>query len=168
MSSNATDSNAVTFRLPWAPHGKERPRFDPNTGRVYTPTTQKQYEAMVGQLARIAMRGRQPMQGPVGAAMDVSIVPPPSWPAERRAAALRGEFLPTCTPDLDNACKSILDGCNSVVYGDDRQIVGLLTVRRYGPANETTCVFRPVQRVTVDVVGFEWLRTPAAQPEDAP
>jgi Holliday junction resolvase RusA-like endonuclease len=35
--------------------------------------------------------------------------------------------------DLDNIAKSILDGCNGVLWADDAQVDGLTVVRRNGP-----------------------------------
>jgi Holliday junction resolvase RusA-like endonuclease len=44
---------------------------------------------------------------------------------------------PTVKPDIDNIAKAIADGGNGVVWADDKQIVRLTTLKRYG---ETPCV----------------------------
>ena len=43
-----------------------------------------------------------------------------------------GELLPAKKPDLDNYCKSILDGINGVVVRDDAQVCALNAVKAYG------------------------------------
>jgi Holliday junction resolvase RusA-like endonuclease len=49
--------------------------------------------------------------------------------------------------DLDNIAKSILDGCNGVLWDDDAQVDGLTVVRRDGP-------FEVIVDVTFDLAGL--------------
>ena len=98
----------IRFRLDGRPQGKERPRL--GKGRVFTPRKTKLYEEAIGWQARIAMKGKKPIDGPV----RVSIM-----------AAFRGDPGVFCNNkvDLDNICKACLDGMNGIVMGDDRQVV---------------------------------------------
>ena len=46
-------------------------------------------------------------------------------------AAVLTFYLPDeRTRDVDNLIKSVLDGMNKVVYDDDRQVMGVITVSR--------------------------------------
>jgi Holliday junction resolvase RusA-like endonuclease len=38
----------------------------------------------------------------------------------------------TVRTDIDNVAKAILDACNGLVYLDDRQVVGLVAVKKWG------------------------------------
>ena len=42
-----------------------------------------------------------------------------------------GLILPMTRPDIDNACKSILDALNRIAFYDDAQVVQLTAMKRY-------------------------------------
>ena len=94
----------IKITVPGRPVPKGRPRFGVRGKKayVYTPTETKEYEKLVGWLAKSA--GCRPTDKPVIVSLDIYT---------RRKM------------DLDNVAKSILDGLNGVAYEDDDQVVEL-------------------------------------------
>ena len=95
--------------IPGRPVPKTRPRLGVRgrTAYVYTPPQTKEYEKLVGWVAKAA--GCRPVKMPVAVVLDVYI--------KRKL-------------DADNIAKSILDGLNGIAYEDDDQVVELL-VRKH-------------------------------------
>lgn len=90
--------------IPGRPVPKGRPRIAPR-GRgyvLYTPERTRNYEEAVGLVART--RCKNQLDGPLAVRIGLYFKP-------------KGRI-----PDCDNCIKSILDGLNSIAYGDDRQI----------------------------------------------
>jgi Holliday junction resolvase RusA-like endonuclease len=112
----------VTFSLPGAPRGQQR--TGGNGKQRYTQKKTRSYEAALGTMAAIAMRGRGPIVG-AALALDLrAIFPiPKSWSKAKRQAAIIGEIRPTGKPDLSNIIKAAEDAMNKIVYGDDSAIV---------------------------------------------
>ena len=83
-----------------------RPRFDGK--HTYQPEKNRSYRQEVQLAATLAMRGHEPIQGPVLA--DVKLY--------RR-------FKPTGRKygDVDNHLKALFDGLNGIAFVDDSQIV---------------------------------------------
>jgi FKBP12-rapamycin complex-associated protein len=48
-------------------------------------------------------------------------------------------------PDLDNLAKAVLDGCNGVVFEDDRQVVKLCLTKRYAQAGRVAVSFEEIR-----------------------
>lgn len=99
--------------IPGRPVPKGRPRLGVRgrTAYVYTPPETKEYEKIVGWVAKSL--GCRPVEGPVSVALDIYI--------RRRM-------------DVDNVAKSVLDGLNGIAYEDDDQVVELL-VRKHRVKN---------------------------------
>ncbi len=95
--------------IPGRPVPKGRPRLGVRgrTAYVYTPPETREYERLVGLVAKSA--GCRPVEGPVSVELDIF--------TQRRM-------------DVDNVAKSVLDGLNGVAYEDDNQVVELL-VRKH-------------------------------------
>lgn len=104
---------ALAFVVDGQPVPKARPRL--SNGHAYTPERTRVYEDTVRWAARAAMRAREPLAGD----LHVEI-------ALYRKGARRA--------DLDNLTKSFLDGCNGLVWNDDKQIVSLRARVVYGDA----------------------------------
>ena len=100
---------AVKITVPGRPVPKGRPRLGVRGKKafIYTPPATREYEKLVGWVARCA--GCKPVKIPVAVALDVYI--------KRKL-------------DADNIAKSILDGLNGIAYEDDDQVVELL-VRKH-------------------------------------
>jgi Holliday junction resolvase RusA-like endonuclease len=123
----------VWFDVPGDPVGKARPRFARvgNGVRSYTPSKTANYEQAVAVIAKAAMRGAGPMDGPIRATIEFGMPIPKSWPQKKRNSAAMGDIWPTTKPDTDNVSKAILDACNGITYNDDSQIVVLTAIKRY-------------------------------------
>ncbi|AJX59848.1 RusA family crossover junction endodeoxyribonuclease [Burkholderia pseudomallei] len=119
----------VHITLPFAAIGKGRPRV--YRGIASTPPKTRAYEHQVATLARAAMRGRLPFDGPIRVLIEIDVEIPKTWPKYRRADALAGRVWPSVKPDIDNCAKAILDGMNGIAYRDDTQIVIALLSKRY-------------------------------------
>lgn len=96
---------------------------------MYTDAKTRRYEASVKDIAKKAMAGREPIVGPLAVALRFRIAIPASYSKKRRAAILAGTEPYLGAYDVDNLAKSILDGCNEVVFHDDKQVVRLLVVK---------------------------------------
>ena len=101
---------AVKITVPGRPVPKGRPRLGVRGKKafIYTPPATREYEKLVGWVARCS--GCKPLNGSLAVKLHLFI---------------RGR-----SGDVDNYCKSILDGLNGVAYQDDGQVVELL-VRKH-------------------------------------
>jgi len=99
----------IKLTIPGRPVPKGRPRLGIHGRKayVYTPPKTKEYENLVGWVAKSA--GCRPVEGPVSVALSVYV---------------KGRL------DADNIAKSILDGLTGVAYEDDDQVVELV-VRKH-------------------------------------
>jgi crossover junction endodeoxyribonuclease RusA len=96
---------ALSFTIPGAPHGKERPRLGKD-GHVYTPKTTRTYEHAVKMHALVATHRAR-------------------WrptPEAKFAVTMRVYFATERRADVDNVMKAVSDAMNGVVYPDDSLI----------------------------------------------
>ena len=123
----------ITFRLDGTPVPKGRPRFSKAGGfvKTYTDAKTKTYEKLVTFSAKQAMGSSEPLKTALDAFLYFSIPIPKSYSKKRTEACLSGLERPI-KKDLDNLCKSVLDGMNKIVYEDDGQIVALHCTKVYG------------------------------------
>lgn len=134
----------VTFTVPGDPVPKKRPRLGKIGDKpvVYTPAETRAYEQVVATVAKVAMAGRDKLTGPLSAQMTFWLPIPPSWKGVKLAEAIAGNIAPTSYPDVDNLVKSLLDGCNGIVFRDDAQIVSLSAQKCYVPDAKPRAVVR--------------------------
>jgi Holliday junction resolvase RusA-like endonuclease len=130
IRESVVDDSPVIIEFAGMPRAKARPRFN-HAGHAYTPERTARYERDLGWLARQAMIGRQPLEGPLEVTVIATLAIPRSWNAVRRKAALVGEVRPTGKPDVDNLLKSI-DGFNGIIWNDDSQVVEATIIKTYG------------------------------------
>ena len=124
----------IVFRVGGPPKGKSRPRpFINQRGKLAmaTPSRTKAYEETVAVLAANAMRGRPPLDGPLAVTIVARFAIAKSWSNKRKQRAAAGAELPTRDPDIDNIVKSILDGCEGIVFLNDNQVVRLAADKRF-------------------------------------
>jgi Holliday junction resolvase RusA-like endonuclease len=96
---------------------------------VFTDEKTRDYEKSVKDLATAAMAGAPPLQGALAVCLRFRLEPPKSMTKRERAAVLSGEQPYLGAFDVDNLAKAVLDGCNEVCWGDDKQIVRLLVMK---------------------------------------
>ena len=118
--------SAVSFTVPGEPVAFARTR---GIHRM-TPAPQRAWMAHCGTMARLAMRGREPLEGALQ--LDVKAVHaiPASWPKAKASAAT----WKTSVPDADNLAKLCADSLKGIVWRDDAQAARLVVEKVYGPA----------------------------------
>ena len=112
------------FKIDGEPIAKARPRFSRRAGFAVAFTVPKTQAAehAIGHLAKLAMRQTLPI---ADASLGVSVL--------------------FCTQtqrkkDIDNMLKLVLDGCNKIVYADDKQVEEVYSRILRGHATPHTCV----------------------------
>ena len=111
--------------------GKGRPRLT-KSGHAFTDEKTRNYENLVKLLAMQAMEnaGAQMTDKPVKATINAYFEIPKSYTKKKVQAILNGEIKPG-KPDLDNLAKSLLDGCNKIIFKDDVQIYAIFATKSY-------------------------------------
>lgn len=128
----------VEFVVAGQPVGKSRPRFTKG-GRAYTPTKTRHYEEQVADCAAKAMRGHVFNDTAVQVVIIAYMEIPKSYSAAKRRRCIDGIHIPT-RPDIDNIAKCVLDGCNGIVYKDDRFVNDMRIIRRYDDGKGPRCL----------------------------
>lgn len=116
-------------------HGKGRPRFDPRSGRAYTPEATREYEGEI-QAAWLLAHGER-LDGPVAVYITAHQTIPKSANKAFREAVAAGKAWPMRKPDTDNICKIVLDALNGYAYADDTQVVRLHAEKMYTVCDES-------------------------------
>ena len=137
----------IEIVIPGEPKAKGRARVTVIAGRPrqYPDKKTEIYENLVRLAAEKAMDGRSPVDCAVKMIVVAVLPVPGSWSGRRQRMAIAGHILPAKLPDLDNLVKAATDGCNKVVYRDDRLIVGMEAMKIYGE--------RPRLEIRVETVG---------------
>lgn len=123
----------IMLRIDGSPVGKSRPRFTKG-GRAYTPKKTRFYEEQVADAATKAMAGVRYNDAPVQVFMIAYMEIPKSYSDAKKKRCMAGQHNPT-RPDVDNIIKAVLDGCNGIVYKDDRFVFDVRCIRRYDDGN---------------------------------
>jgi Holliday junction resolvase RusA-like endonuclease len=133
----------IVIELIGPPRGKGRPRFVRATGRTFTDPQTEEYERNLKLVGALAMRGRNPIAGPVAVLMEAHFAVPSSWSGKKQRSALADLVRHVTKPDADNLLK-MLDGLNGVVWVDDAQICELQLIKRYA--------LKPLTKITVRIL----------------
>lgn len=116
--------------------GKERPRVNTRTGRVYTPTKTSSFEEKV----KWAFKGKYNVATELSTkpfkAKITAIFEPPQSISKKKKEELLFKVNYTKKPDADNIAKIILDSLNGLAYKDDSQVSALLVLKDYGTENK--------------------------------
>jgi Holliday junction resolvase RusA-like endonuclease len=139
--------DAIRLTVFGEPHGKDRPRFDPRTGRTYTPTATVRAEQHI--IAAWLEAGRPVLDGPLRLSIEVALQRPQGhWLRDGSLSAAGSRTpWPTRRPDVDNLIKLIADALNGRAYRDDALIVEARIVRRWcnpGELEHTSIVITPM------------------------
>jgi Holliday junction resolvase RusA-like endonuclease len=90
-----------------------------------------EFKALVSMIANREMKGSSPMETAVALNITVNKPVPQSWSKKKQKMALSGEVKPTTKPDIDNYLKSVLDGCNGILFKDDSQVTYVTASKVY-------------------------------------
>lgn len=136
----------IEFFIPQAPQGKQSPRAVEINGfaRVIKDPKTRKYESGIAAIAHNAMQGREPLTVPVSMSLAVWMQVPASWSEKKRRDALEGRIYPMVKPDCSNVLKAIEDGCNGVVFADDKQVARVEMSKRYGATPGVAVMVRPI------------------------
>jgi Holliday junction resolvase RusA-like endonuclease len=99
------------------------------TNIPYTPKQTTNYESLVRLCASEAMKvmGIEKLSGAISVRVNFYFPIAPS-----RAKKLKDGDWHTQRPDVDNCKKSILDGCNEIVWHDDCIVAEIYATKRWG------------------------------------
>lgn len=135
----------IEFEIPGDPVAKQRPRMT-KSGHVYTPTKTREYEKLVKEAYISKSRGwKYDKDVPLMVRIIAYFPIPKSDSKKRKTEKKIGMIRPTIKSDIDNICKSILDGLNGVAYVDDRQIVSLHASKWYAESPMVRVMILPVR-----------------------
>lgn len=113
----------MRIELSIVPVSKGRPRFNTYTGRAITDTKTREFEETVAWMYKLN-GGKYFDDKFIKVKLEFYFKVPKSYSKKKREEALRGIIRPT-KMDIDNLCKSVLDGILGVAYKDDRTICEL-------------------------------------------
>jgi Holliday junction resolvase RusA-like endonuclease len=136
---------AVAFSMKGDPRGKGRPRGMVRGGHAsfYTDAKTRRYEGFVRDIVEKAMADRRPFDGPVSICMRFRIGVPVSYSKTRRARIIARQEAYYGAFDADNLAKSILDGCNTILFHDDKQVTRMLVIKQPSEATGIDIVAEP-------------------------
>ena len=112
------------------PFGKQRPRFNSQTHRTYTPSSTRLNEQIIAKLWRNKY-GREKVQGYITLAVYAYFRPNKSDSKKTTADKLANKLRPSKKPDADNILKLVADALNGVAYTDDASITTMYCTKRY-------------------------------------
>lgn len=123
------------------PVGKERPRVDGRSGRIYTPSGTKKYEK---QIAKACERAR--------------VLFGPDWPLHAAGywVSVRPFKSSAKKLDGDNVFKSVADALNGVAFDDDHRVGGTIFPPAIGasPMTIVEVVAMPVAESHEEIAAF--------------
>lgn len=121
--------DAIELTVPGKPVAWARTRG----GKIrFTPSLQRTAMADYKVMAKAAMRGRPPIEGPVSLEVVVVWPPSPSWSRKKRERT----HWRTGRPDIDNLAKLVGDALNGITWIDDAQITHLTVFKVIGSSAE--------------------------------
>jgi len=115
------------------PVAQGRPRFSTVNGHAQAidPAKSREFKRILAAMAREKMAQMTLMEGPLCLYLQVTRVPPKSWPKYRRRDAIEFREGIVSKPDLDNYVKIVLDALNGVVFADDSCVVKICASKRW-------------------------------------
>lgn len=141
-------ADAVTFFVAGSPKPKGSHRAFVVRGRaVVAPasTGERAWRDRVTDCARMAMAGREPLEGPVEIRLEFYTLRPKGHYRTRKGVTERRpgvQLRPTSAPDGDKLWRSVGDALNGVCYRDDRQVCEAVVRKRYTAPEQPYCGVR--------------------------
>lgn len=114
--------------------GKQRPRFNTQSGKAFTPKDTITYENWIKCCYR-EQSGKW-LEGAIRARIEVYYKIPKSYTKKRVQAIRDGLEMPLKKPDSDNIAKIVLDSLNKIAFDDDAQVVELTVIKRWTEETE--------------------------------
>ena len=124
------------FEVPGEIVGKERPRVNMYTGRVYTPGKTKDYEFLIQQYFKIKYPRYEMLEGRLSINIIAYLKIPKSTSKAKVEEMLENKISPTKKPDIDNIIKIVLDALNKMAFRDDSQVTKIEVEKIYGPVEK--------------------------------
>lgn len=119
--------------------GKERPRVNTYTLKVYTPNKTKDYEQLIQQYFKIKYPNSYELEGRISIKIIAYLKIPKSTRKIKTQEMLENKISPTKKPDVDNIGKVVLDALNKVAFKDDNQVSKIMVEKRYA-ITEKICI----------------------------
>ena len=138
--TEGNEMKRISFSIPGAPFGKQRPRVVHNGSfsKAYTPKETVNYENLIKVMYQQAAKGQM---FPEGSMLDVRIIAyyeiPKSTSKKKQKQMLEHKIRPTKKPDWDNIGKIVCDSLNKIAYHDDSAVVDA-QVRKFYSENPST------------------------------
>jgi len=127
------------FELKEKAIGKERPRFNTQTGKAYTPEKTQSFEELIKWtfISKYKLK-EKPSLRPFK--VEIRVVYKPSKSVTKQMLLYTKDKPCVVRPDVDNIAKIILDALNKIVYQDDSQVCDLHITKKYGEEDRITIV----------------------------
>lgn len=121
----------IEFTVPGKPVPMARPRVTAHG--TYTPKRCRDYKEAVALAAKVAMRGKEPLEGAVACLIELYFNVPKSYMEGKRLAAQHNVIKPVGknTGDTDNHAKAVLDALKGICWQDDSQVTRLVVEKRF-------------------------------------
>lgn len=120
------------FEVPGKVIGKERPRINMYTGRVYTPNKTKEYENLIQQYFKIKYPTSEVLENRICIDIIAYFKIPKGTSKIKVEEMKKGSVSPTQKPDIDNIAKSVLDAMNKIAFKDDNQVTKISIEKCFG------------------------------------
>ncbi|KKN12270.1 hypothetical protein LCGC14_1018220 [marine sediment metagenome] len=102
-------------------------------GTLVTPDHVLVWQQFAAAMARLAMKGRKPIEGAVKISLAAVFPIPKSWRKKKREEAVSGQVFHTVLPDATNILKATEDAFTKAgVWTDDSRVCLQDTVKLYG------------------------------------
>ena len=124
------------FEILERPIGKERPRYNSKTKRMYTPTKTSSFEDKVQWAFKAKYNIETELSTKPFKAKIIAVFKPAESLSKKKKEELLYKIDYINKPDADNIAKIVLDSLNGLAYKDDRQVSTLLVLKDYGIENK--------------------------------
>ena len=112
--------------------GKGRPRYSGITHTVYTPKETVAYEKQIARAYKEAGGEMFPEECEIRVTVKAYFAIPKSYSSCKKTYCMTGAMNPMKKPDIDNILKVVLDGLNGIAYSDDKNVIAVSCMKKYG------------------------------------